>query len=212
MADEEIKDEVKEEPKEEVKEEPKEESKEPDRFDQLAEQVKSLTDSFTNFQSTIQTPAPEVKKEDVSNEDQFWSDPMGQINKIFDTKLQGVADTLFESQKENVRNKYSDFSKYEKEIDELIKQAPQFKNQTGVVDKLYKMVKGLYSDDLEAELRQKIQDEHDDKVGSSLEGGSPPADAPKSKTNLTEEQKVIAHKMMPDLDREKAEEEYAKWI
>lgn len=218
MSEEEKQEEQVEEKQEEQQvETPKEETpKEPDKYDELVNQVKTLTENFTQFQSTLQTPQPKQEKtEEVPTEDQFWSDPMGQINKIMETKMKGilapVADTLFETQKENIRSKYKDFSKYEAEIDQFIKMAPEARNQAGAVEKLYKMVKGLHSDDLEAELRQKIEQEHNDKTAGSLEGGSPPSEKKSTRVVLTAEEKSIAHKMMPEYTAEKAEEEYAKW-
>lgn len=183
--------------------------------DDLEKAYKELETEFTKKGQDLVTvqkqleqfqnkPTEEIKPDPTET---FWEDPLKAVGGLIDSKLGPVHDILIESQKVNLRaNK--DFAKYEPEIDQILTNFPQVKMQPNVVANLYKMVKyGLHTEDAEKELREKIKSEMLTKGASVVEGASTSEEAEEG-TKLTGEQKIIAHKMFPDLPKAQAEQKY----
>jgi len=184
----------------------------------MSENLGKVTEFISNFQKS---PTKEEDKKDEISEEDFWANPLSHFKKLKeDSKsviseevskaIAPITDAFINVQKENLR-KNADFTKYEPEMDSLLAQYPVLKQQPGIMEKLYKMVKGYHAEDIEKELREKITKEIQNKEFSSLESGTTPEEKKEKTKTLTNEEKIVSHKMFPDYTREKAEEVYLKW-
>ena len=136
------------------------------------------------------------------------------VQKIVTPLVSPFYDDRYESQKSQFAND-PEFQKYAPQIDEMVRQQPQLKQQPGIVSKLYNAARALsfnVEDErrrIETEIRQKLNLKVEgtaEGVGSPGAGPSPtPVTAP-----LTDDEKRVAVKFNPSVPAEEAYKLYAK--
>lgn len=142
----------------------------------------------------------------------FFEAPAQATEKVVNKAMQPLYNFMYEQQKDKFRADPL-FLKYEAEIDQLANMQPSVKMQSGSVAQMFKMVKGLHYEDLEANLREQIKAEGRAKIGGSLEG----SDAPHLPGNtdlklpeLSDEEKRVAVKFNSGIPKEEAYKKYAE--
>ena len=177
---------------------------------ELADTKRALEELQTRVTAT---PAPTPAPSEEENLDQlFFTDPAQAMNKVVQKQLQPLLDAQFETSMTAYRTSDPVFKKYENEIRIIVQNAPHIKTQPGIVEQLYKMVKGLHIEDFEAELREKIRAEMAGKVEGALEGGGAGhVDGGKGEQQikLTDDEKAVARKFNSNLSPEEAYKKYA---
>ena len=173
------------------------------------------------LQERMQQPPPVVTPPPVEEDlnELYWKEPAKVMEKLIGKYVEPFVEDRYELQK----GKYAadpEFRKYAPKIDEMVKMQPQLKQQPGIVDKLYKVVRAMEFDP-EAE-RQRIRQEEvaklQTKQGSLVEGaGSPGAGpAPTPTIDLTDDEKKTAEKFNPGINPQEAHKKYAekkaKWL
>lgn len=167
----------------------------------------NLRKLVTQAEATLKAQPQQPQKDPV---EQFWEKPTEYVDGRIRSVVEPLHDIVIGQQKEMARGKVKDFDKYEGEIDQILKQYPQLKSQPGIIPNLYRMVKSMHVEDIEAEVREKLKAEEKAKNDSFIEEGSPPG-SPQDKPTLSKAEKGIAHKLFPELSKAKAEEEYLRW-
>lgn len=175
----------------------------------LGEQGQELG-NLRQFKTQAETMLRQPQQPQKDPIEQFWEKPTEYVDGKIRSVVEPLHDIVIGQQKELARGKVKDFDKYEGEIDQILKQYPQLKSQPGIIPNLYKMVKAMHVEDIEAEVREKLKAEEKAKSDSFIEEGSPPG-SPQEKPTLSKAEKATAYKLFPELSKAKAEEEYAKW-
>jgi len=160
-----------------------------------------------------QQPTQPVQEQPVNTDELFWTNPVGTMERLLDSKLDYVYTQNYEAQKAAYASD-PQFTQYEQQIDFIVKeQYPELKKQPGIVGQLYKMVRGLTFDE-EAFRRKTIEEYELSKVSaaqSGIEGASAsPSSLPiTQKVELSDTEKRIATQFHPDLKPEEAWQKYA---
>ena len=161
-------------------------------------------------------PAPVVQPAKGEEEDlntMFFTEPAVAVEKVIKKFIEPLYSNVYAQEKAALKSD-PEFATYEAEIDTIVNNMPQLKTQPGIVNQLFKMVKGLHFDPVkfEADVREKIKTESDDKTKTGLEGGSPPG-LPNRDTKvvqLSDEEKLVAHRFHPELPLEEAYKKYGE--
>ena len=124
----------------------------PEDLEKAYLELKKKMEETSKLKDEGKKEMPERKPEEKPEEDyqkflerlqeQFWQDPITTVSQLIQAHLYPVLQKTSEVMLNSVKSKYSDFSKYENQINEALQVvAPEYRTPE-VVERIYKMVKG----------------------------------------------------------------------
>jgi hypothetical protein len=142
----------------------------------------------------------------------FWQNPAEVIERLVERQVAPFIEDRYELQKQKYVSD-PNFNKYSVQIDQMVQFQPGLKQQPGIVDKLYRVVRAMeFNPDeerkrIEAEVTARLEG----KTAGLVEGaGTPTGAAPTLPVVLSEDEKRTALKFHPELTPDAAYKLYGE--
>ncbi len=184
---------------------------------QRAQEAAELKRQLEQERLVRQTPQPVAQPVAQPEEDLnelYWKEPAKVMERLIGKHIEPFYTDRYEMQKAKYAND-PEFQKHVAQIDQMVSINPQLKNQTGIVDKLYRVARAMEFDPdserkrIEAEVMARFQS----KQAGLVEGAGSPGAGPTpvaTLADLTDEEKRVAVKFNSDLPQAEAFKKYAE--